>query len=217
MIYFVDCEFSNLDPIVSDVLSINILIDDGKGVVYNFYEKYAPTSTKYWSQEAETVHGISYAIASREKPQNKLCVDLLAIFKKYPCTSFVCHTTINSWFSKTENRMSWAWIDYYVLEWNFRRYGNVYTFFKYIHPNMRVSTIELAKQAGHQERKLNVLCDYYGIELNHHDVESDTKATRELYWLLQNEKKSKPGQRSRMTRKNSGSQKQISHQEKLFG
>jgi DNA polymerase-3 subunit epsilon len=34
--------------------------------------------------------------------------------------------------------------------------------------------------------KLETICQYFGIEINAHDARSDIKATRELYYLLEN-------------------------------
>lgn len=42
-------------------------------------------------------------------------------------------------------------------------------------------TLKIYKSMGYQPAKLNVCCDYHGIELKHHDALSDARACAKLY------------------------------------
>jgi len=182
MKWFVDLEFTNLDPVYADALVMAIVItDDECSIVESVEHRYAATMLKHWSEDAEAVHGISYMRASFEKPQELICEDIKDLANKYPCDEFICHALTHSFFDFKNKTRSYAYIDYAVIENAFKKHGNVYEWYKICSPDKRISTVKLAKEAGHTKRRLDVLCEYYGVKLDHHNAMSDALACREIY------------------------------------
>jgi len=185
MIYFLDTEFSNLDPISGDILVMYLVIDNEQNeTVYEKEFRCQVQSRKYWESEAEDIHGISYTEASLYPHPKEMCASLLELGEKYPCTKMVMQTTSNSWFDNDRKKRAWAWIDYYYLELTFRKHGNHYEFYKLFPLSVRESTIDLAKKAGIKKRGLKHLAEQFNLELNHHDAKSDTLVMRDIWQIL---------------------------------
>ena len=52
-------------------------------------------------------------------------------------------------------------------------------------------TVKMGRALGRSSNKLNVICEEYEIELEHHNALSDVLATKEIYYIFKNELTSK--------------------------
>jgi len=183
--WFVDLETSGLDLLGCDILTGAIVIDDrDRNTVETFTFKAKPNCKKYFSEEAQRVHGISYEVATGFPHINHALNDIIALLDKYPMNKFICHALSYSFWSDRDKMKSWAYIDHSALQCAFLKHKPEYDFYKNFTRDKRISTIDLAKEVGHDKRRLNKLCEFYGIELQHHEALSDTMACRELYYIL---------------------------------
>jgi len=188
-----DVETSGSCPIRNGVISACILvIDEHCNVVDEFIRNVCPPdlTKKWWSLEAQGIHGISYETVQTYMPNDQFCYELLIFLSKYRGESafdFICHANPSGWFSKTEGWIIIKWFDYNFLEWCFRKAKfkdgteMVWTMNKVISSSYLISTVKMGKEAGHKKNNLKVWSERIGFDLKHHDPTSDTYCCLEIY------------------------------------
>lgn len=169
----IDNETTGFDPIAADVIStgmVEILEDYTLGRKKAFYSR--PRSTKYFSDGAQEIHGISYWKAATFPKAEDTCIEMLHWLKPlmdyFPLTT-VMHANGN--------------FDLRFLDWHFRKSELLPSFTKAFSFEKTVNTIKMAKNnIVHLENfKLSTVAKHYDIELDHHEVLSDTIACAKIY------------------------------------
>ena len=188
--WFADTEFTNLDVIGGDLLTAYLIIADDNQILHEQELSSNHICDKYWSIEAQKVHKITKFEARKFNDAKSVCSTLIELNDKFPCVEFWNHALDFSFYDRKIFMRSHAHVDYAVLEWHFRKHGNVYDWFKIARPDQRRSTITIAKELGFKKRSLDVLTKHYNIDLDHHDSKSDTKALFKLWQCLTKEKRS---------------------------
>lgn len=74
--------------------------------------------------------------------------------------------------------------DWHFFDYTFRKTGLEKSIYKMFNHKCTLSTIETARKLGHRNNKLNEWAKTLGIELDHHNALSDTKACAKLYFYL---------------------------------
>lgn len=192
--FVVDLEFTGLDPITNDVIEIALAaLDVNNQVVDTFHSYVAPETIneKTWTIKAQEVHGITPHEARKFPERRKVCIDLLYFLAPFKCPNnypreFICHALPDKFFKKIEKVWSWPYIDYFFLEWLYRKENLQYSFFKVFSQDKITSTITMARELTGQHRghKLNKWAEIIGFPLDHHKAMSDTLCTVELYKYL---------------------------------
>lgn len=168
-----DTEFTSFDKVGGDILAtglVEILEDLTLGREQVFYS--APTSAKYFTEGARKIHGFSYFKAQTFPLRRESCISMLQWLKPlmplFPL-SFVYHGT---------GRLDHSW-----LQWHFRKEDLDQSFNKAFPEAQVESTLSMARNHLKQleSHKLNVLADFYGIKLDHHDALSDARACAQIY------------------------------------
>jgi len=173
-IYFCDIETTGLDIFRNDILSLSIIKCSvvSFSIINQIALKFRPNFS-YWSDDAEKIHGITKEQAFNH---GHTIDNLLEYLEPNKCEhgQILCsHSLFRSYH-----------FDQAFLLQYFTRQGVRFEFFKYFLENR--STITYAKNTQLQvpNYKLNTLCDYFNIELKHHDSESDTFACYQIYKKL---------------------------------
>lgn len=160
--------------IVTD-LDLNIL--DKKTV------KLQPTNRKYWNEGAEKVHGFSYedALCNHLHPKDG-CIEIMKFLKPFK------HK--DNWpILWIEHSLSW--IDFLFTQGLFFKNNLLHKSRMVLAHDFAFRTIPIARKAGFDKNKLNLWADRLGIELEHHNSESDAFACYKVFeylWRNHNEK-----------------------------
>ena len=171
--FFCDVETTGLTPLKYEIISIAWILTDKKlNVIKKQSDILRPTSS-LWSESSEKIHGISPLRAGNGVDKHKYLSGLL---KNIPPCTFVSHA----------NKGPDGYFDFNMLMFDCMKldlYGEFYSKFD---PLNQISTVDYAKQARFsvENFKLDILCKYFGIELDHHKAESDTNACYELFKKL---------------------------------
>lgn len=167
-ILFADCELTGFDTWSNSIIEVSFIQKTGDYIERKTFHA-RPESVEKWSEDAEKVHGIALWDAMRNPTHTQMADDILDFIK--PCEKFIYHGLRK--------------FDYIRLESLFFKVGKVFEFRKKCPIETVDSTIRLAKERLQLPNyKLNTLCDYYGIKLDHHKSESDVNATFELWKRL---------------------------------
>lgn len=170
----IDCE-TNQNEII-DLYAINL--DSGD----HYRMKCKPAGK--WNKEAEAVHGITYDTAMTFGDPKE---EIEKFIKWLPECELVMHTL------KVGYHFDWGMLVLMCLYYHEREHFALYEKAKGI-----ISTVEMAREATKKglfspPRKkdkngsmratysLDALCKELGIELNHHDCQSDALATENIY------------------------------------
>ncbi len=168
-----DTETTGFSKIDNDLISLSCEVRDFNWDLKDEITLYAsPQSAKRWSRGAEKVHGFSYPEACNFQHPRKTCIELLNFFKPFKHERnhpilFVSHD--NNGF------------DYNFMEWLYRYQDLQYSFWKIFNQEYRLSTIKMGKEKGYPKNKLNVWAERLGLELNHHEAESDRKVCSAVF------------------------------------
>lgn len=167
-IIFVDVETTGFDTWSNSVIAASFILLSGTDIKRKtFYGR--PESVDKWSDDAEKIHKITLWDAMRFPTHTQMASDILDFLK--PCDQFIYHGLRK--------------FDYIRLESLFFKVGKVFEFRKLCPIEKVDSTLRLAKQKLQLPNyKLNTVADYYGIELDHHNAESDVNATYEIWKRL---------------------------------
>lgn len=138
-----------------------------------FYAR--PKSRRGWTSKAEEIHGFSYGEAMAFPETRKTAIEILYFllpFKQQDNSPllFVSHD-INSF-------------DFRHLESFFAFENLKNSFDKVFNIKNKESTINMARNAGYSDNKLDIWADRIGFELDHHEAESDRKACSKVYRFL---------------------------------
>lgn len=172
-----DVECTGFDKIGGDVLStglVEILEDFTLGREVEFFSR--PMSTKYFSESAQKIHGISYFKAMSFPTRRESCMSMLHWLKpligSFPLP-FVYHGTgkfDHSWlkwhFAKEELESSWAKVFPEAL----------------VESTLAMSRAHLKQLHNH---KLKTVSEHYGISTDdHHSALPDARACAMIYCKL---------------------------------
>jgi len=201
MYFICDAEFTGLDPIRNDLLEVCILVaDKNYNLIDSFYSQVRPEliNDVTWESEAQQVHGISKRKAKTFPRRRDFCISLLWFLKPYLNSEniFVCHALPEKFFDKRRGQMSWRFIDYYFLEWAFRKENLQWSFWKIFSCDKLISTIQLARKHSGEYRghSLDKWVKVINFDLNHHTAESDAMACYELFKFFKSDNEFKLGE-----------------------
>lgn len=192
-----DVETSGSCPIRNGVISACFLIiDENNNVIDEFVRNVCPPdlSKKWWSNEAQGIHGITFEQVQSYMPNDQFCYELLIFLGKYKGESaldFICHASPSGWFDGvTKEWIIINWFDYNFILWCFlkAKFSNgremVWSMYKVISPNRLISTVKMAREAGSKKNKLNIWAERLNFDLKHHDPTSDTYCCLAVYKYL---------------------------------
>lgn len=177
-----DVEATSARPLNAQLLTGHFLLCDSDLDIIDSYSLLArPRVWDKEADEAEAMHGISYAEALHFPEFNKAMLDLKLWLDKLPECHFVAHAnrTIFGSFST---------YDYAVLTSNLFYTNAHYSLYRACPRRLIISTHSLAKYVGlNCSLDLKSLTQYLGIALdNHHDSRADTVACYEVFKRLIN-------------------------------
>jgi len=176
---FVDCESSGLDPWRNDPIHMAFIVTDDK---LNIKDKFSVTSKpnhdeNLWSKRAEDIHGISYRDAilyTNSASASDFIYERISSHGKY--NTFICHALpMGSLESCFDYKMLFTWF------WKNDKRERFYEIFGPIESTIskeRKKTLELY---GIESQKLDAWSRKLGIELDHHNCESDVAACLDIY------------------------------------
>lgn len=179
-LFFCDVETTGFDPIRNDVISCCIIVLDCEfNRVGEFYETARPEFNKFYSEDAEKIHGFTRDILKGFQHPRGFCINLLKFLNDFRAPGkwhpFIYHAL--------EKRNSWKF-DYHFMEWMFRKQNLQWSWFKMFDDRFTQSTITMARNMGYSNNRLNDWADRLGFDLNHHDAKSDTECCAEVYKFL---------------------------------
>ena len=171
---FCDVETTGLKPLKHEVISIGWILTDKRLNVIDRESKIIRPISKQWDDSSEKVHGISKVKASAGVDKFEYLSSFLDLIPPY-CT-FVSHT----------NKSIDGYFDFNMLMFDCMKLNLDRKFSQKLDQLNQISTVDYAKQANLpvENYKLNTLCEYFGIELDHHNAESDTNACYEVFKKL---------------------------------
>ena len=179
--FVVDIETTGLDTFRNEILTLSIsavrieTLEELDSAEFSFKPEYK----QFWSDEAEKIHGISWEESLAFPDKLTEWKKVLAFMMNY-CSApqiMVCHAL---WMGK--------YFDSNFIDCQLDLLGLLFEKRKYVKGT--ISTISMAKDCvkmgliSTNSFKLNVLCDIYGIGLNHHDAKSDRMACQELFKIF---------------------------------
>lgn len=165
---FLDVETTGFDFLRNDIISLACIIQtDDSAIEFVGYAR--PGSNRYWSYDAEKVHGFSFDEAMSFPSQKELCNNFIEFVRPYSKLNFWCHAL---------GLFDWKFLIHYFLknnmEWEIKT--------RFQNPQ---STIPLAKSKLQLPNyKLNTIASYLNIELDHHEVLSDARACHQIWSKL---------------------------------
>ena len=131
-----------------------------------------PYSTKYFTEGAQEIHGITYWQAQsfpRRVDSLISMLNWLTPLKDQFQIPLVYHANAN--------------FDFKWLEATFMKEEMQGSFSKVFHADLNESTLKMARKylKQYKSHKLNICADHYNIELKHHDALSDTLACAKIW------------------------------------
>jgi len=178
---FIDVETTGFDYLNNDIVSLCCIITDQNLRIQKIHTSYViPDNLNSWSDHAERVHGFTKFDVMRKPFVNsrKSAIGFLTFLKEfkhennYPM-EFVSHSN---------------GFDFKMLLGMFIKNDLQFSLYKIFNQRFQTSTIKLARKAYQlKSYKLGNICEHLGIELDAHEVVSDTKACFEIYRRIQNE------------------------------
>ena len=169
---FCDVETTGFDPWRNDICSLAVIVTNNNlSVESSFYTTVKPEINKFYSEDAESVHGFTRDEMKTFPPPECVCNDLLAFLAPFKAKNnsprlFVSH--------------SLRQFDYLFLEVMFRKQGLEYELWKVIEQRHQRSTIKEARKQGYKKNGLAEWSKRLGFDLKHHDALSDTMGCLEV-------------------------------------
>lgn len=179
-IFFVDLETTGLDAMRNEILTASISVCDYHTLdqIEEIELTFKPQNLKFWSQEAEAVHGISLQKALTFQDKIHSTNELIRFFKRnsspFP-QPLVSHAlNLKGYFFDQNFLLQHFMRSSQELFFEFRKMAGV-----------SQSTINYAKAiGGFPNYKLSTLCAHFGIPLDHHNAKSDREACQKLYSIF---------------------------------
>lgn len=193
----IDCEFTSFDMFGGDLISVafvEILEDLTLGREWQGFLR--PRGTKYFTERAREVHGISYFKAETFPERRKTIIDMLnwlePIFDYLP----ISVVYFGSW------NFDLRWVEYTMEDVGLRdSYSKAFKIGKEEHFNLykeckaKLKHIQSPKGKFSSDKekekgryKLDNIARFYGLEHNHHDALSDARVTAQAYCkIMKNE------------------------------
>jgi len=177
-LFFCDVETTGFDPIRNDIVSVAMVVTD-KNMNWEgeFYQTLRPEFNKFYSAEAEKIHGFNKKQMLEFPHPRKTLIELLKFLNRWRSPGqwhpFIFHALRG--------------FDFKFLEWAFRKQELHWSFFKMFDERFTQSTISMARSAGYSGNKLNEWADRLDFGLDHHNALSDTKCCAEVYGFLRQE------------------------------
>ena len=169
---YCDVETSGFDPIRNDVISLALVVTDRElNVKGEFYETAKPEFNKFYSEEAEKIHGFRQRDMYKFQSRRQLCENLLKFLKPFKSDINVPNLFIQHALGQ---------FDYMFVEWMFRKENLQYSMWKVLRQDYQRSTIIEARKQGYKNNKLNEWADRIGFDLDHHSAQSDVACTVEV-------------------------------------
>jgi DNA polymerase III epsilon subunit-like protein len=181
-IYFVDLETTGLDAWQNETITLSMSVCDLKErkQLDEIELQFRPEAMQFWGDKAEEVHRITKSRALTFPPRDEGRKKLLSFFEAYKLETpqlICCHAL--------------SFKGQGLFDWNFlrREFDKVemnYELDKYFHDVH--STVNFAKELQKkgkinlENNKLDTICRYFDIPLDHHDAKSDRLACQEIYW-----------------------------------
>lgn len=169
---YIDVETTGFCHWRNDIIAIAIIVTDQSfHQKAEFYETARPSFDKYYSKDAEKIHGFSKAELLTFQEPRKLCINILKFlvpFKhemNYP-NIFVQHALRQ--------------FDYLFTETLFRKNELEFSWWKVAAQDKQESTILKGRKAGYKKNKLDEWAKRLDLDLDHHNALSDTRACLEI-------------------------------------
>ena len=174
-IHACDIEATGLDPYRNEPIVISLSTHDYQSLdkIDEIELRKKPDNVEWWSEEAQKVHGITLQDAMMYDSTDYVTSTLKQYLEPYGIgNAFSCHAL----------RYMGYYYDYGFL---MCMMANEYFFFRQ-HCSHVISTVDIYKdlvKKGYMHVpnfKLDTLCKFFDIELDHHDAKSDRIAHVEL-------------------------------------
>jgi DNA polymerase III epsilon subunit-like protein len=180
--FFSDVETTGFDPIRNDIISLCLIVTDREfNRVGMFYETCRPEFNKFYSVEAEKIHGFNRSQLESFQPRRKLAINLLKFLAPFRTPGkfhpYIYHAL--------------KYFDFRFTDWMYRKENLQWSFYKMFDERFTQSTITMARNMGYSPNKLNDWADRIGFDLNHHDAQSDTECLVEVYKHLRGKDESR--------------------------
>lgn len=179
----IDCEFTNFDMIGGDLLSlgvVEILNDFTLGRELQVFCR--PTNTKYFSDKAQDVHGISYFKAQTFPDPKESMIKLLHFIAPYKDLFPLKTVFWGSWDFDTK------WIESTMRKVDL--YSSFTKAFR-VGKGDNINALNMARQklkhvqsndgTTKGQYSLSNVAEFYQLEHNHHDALSDARVTAQIY------------------------------------
>lgn len=169
-----DIETTSLNPSCAELVTFYAKSPDD--------ELYLSARVNVWSYQSEKIHKITFqSNQESEYDQSEAFFKIQEYLEAKAPDTLVLHANYN-------NNGQFYYYDVAIILNMASLYGDIWRFRNLLNKFKILSTHTMAKDLLNLSRYgLNDLCDYFDIELNHHDVRSDVKATERLYHELQKE------------------------------
>lgn len=174
---FVDVETTGLDYLNNCVLEL-ACVAETNGKQHAFCERARPLSFYHFDKKSQEIHGISKAEAESFQHPRDLCINFLNFLESvYPYERYRPYADF--WYHGI------GLFDWRFVMGLFIKQGLVFDLRKYLNGKQVHSTLMLAKkQLQLPNYRLNTICDFLQIKLNHHEALSDARACAEIYQRL---------------------------------
>lgn len=178
--FYIDVETTGLHPWHNDIIQIACLIEINGEVVEEYCANIKPFNPDNIEEQALQVTGLSREIIMSYPPPKVIYDQLLDLLGKYvnkfeksdkftPIAyngKFDCER-LAAFFKKNDDRYYGSWFNWKIVD-----------------PLALLYMMDYKSKIALPNYKLSTVCQHFRIPLQAHDALSDIKATRELWYLL---------------------------------
>ena len=174
-----DVETTGFCPIRNDVVSIALIVaNENMEIQDKFCETVRPDFNKFYSEDAEKIHGFTKRKMKKFQDPRSLCINILNFLKPFKDEGdfpqlFISHSI--------------GQFDYRFVEWLFRKQELQWSLWKVLDQSKQRSTIKAGRARGYKTNKLDEWAKRLGFDLQHHSAESDTMCCYEIDKFLMRE------------------------------